>query len=112
MTPPRPDLIRIEDILAAIGRIVSYKDTLYIYENDEFIRLVFFEAILYNLVIIGEAVRTLTNATKANLPFTRWSNVVGLRNKLVHSYASVDRDMILGLLNEGLIELKLALETK
>lgn len=109
---PRPDLIRIEDILNAITKIDTFKDSLYMYERDEYLKTVFYDAILYNLVIIGEAVRNMTAATKANIPFTRWSNVISLRNHLVHKYGSVDRDMILTLLNDGLIELKLALETK
>jgi len=109
---PRPDIIRIEDILNAITKIEEYKDSLYMYERDEFVKTVFFDAILYNLVIIGEAVRNMTASTKANIPFTRWTNVVAFRNHLVHKYGSIDRDMILELLNDGLIELKLALETK
>lgn len=99
-------------MLTAITKIEEYKDSLYMYERDEFVKTVFFDAILYNLVIIGEAVRNMTASTKANIPFTRWTNVVAFRNHLVHKYGSIDRDMILELLNDGLIELKLALETK
>ena len=109
---PRPDLIRIEDILNAISKIDEYKDSLYMYERDEFVKTVFFDAILYNLVIIGEAVRNLTPATKASIPFTRWTNVIALRNHLVHQYAGIVRDLIIEILDDGLIELKLALETK
>ena len=109
---PRPDIIRIDDILTAITKIEEYKDSLYMYERDDYLKTVFYDAILYNLVIIGEAVRNMTASTKANIPFTRWTNVVAFRNHLVHKYGSIDRDMILELLNDGLIELKLALETK
>ena len=34
---PRPDIIRIEDILNAITKIEEYKDSLYMYERDEFV---------------------------------------------------------------------------
>lgn len=107
---PRPDLIRIEDIIASIKKIEEYKDSLYLYEHDEYIRYVFFDAILYNLVIIGEAVRSLSNSTKAQFRFNQWAKVVGLRNNLVHRYAAIDRNLVLEILNEGLIDLKNALQ--
>lgn len=109
---PRPDVIRIDDILTAISKIEGYKDSLYIYERDEYVKTVFFDAILYNLIIIGEAVRNLSPKTKSSIPFTRWSNVISLRNHLVHQYGGIARDLIIEILDDGLIELKLALETK
>ena len=107
---PRPDVVRLDDINYAITKIIDFKDSFYLYERDEYLRTVFFDAILYNLVIIGEAVRNLSHATRSKISFEKWNEVVGLRNHLVHKYGSVDREMILAILNEGLFELKEALE--
>ena len=107
---PRPDLIRIQDILEAISTIEDYKDSLHMYERDEYIKQVFFSAILYHLVIIGEAVNNMTVRTKSQYKFDKWQKVVALRNQLVHKYSGIDRDMILNILANGLIELKLALD--
>ena len=46
------------------------------------------------LEIIGEAPSKLSVATRAKAPELPWSQIVGLRNRLVHDYARVDLDVV------------------
>lgn len=48
------------------------------------------DAILYNLVIVGEAVKGLTNETRAQHPDIPWKQIAGLRDLLTHEYFRID----------------------
>lgn len=48
------------------------------------------DAILYNLVIVGEAVKGLTNETRAHHPDIPWKQIAGLRDLLTHEYFRID----------------------
>lgn len=48
------------------------------------------DAILYNLVIIGEAVKALGDATKARRADIPWREITGLRDLLAHEYFRIE----------------------
>ena len=48
-----------------------------------------FDAVLYNLVVIGEAVNALPPALTAAEPDVPWRDVVDMRNFLSHEYFRV-----------------------
>jgi uncharacterized protein with HEPN domain len=53
------------------------------------------ELALVRLVeIIGEAAGRVTLETRAYLPNIPWSDVVAMRNRLIHGYDSVDPDIL------------------
>ena len=56
------------------------------------------EMLLFALVraveVIGEAANKVSAAGRAELPDIRWAAIVGMRNRLVHAYADVDRDIL------------------
>lgn len=83
---------RFADILAAIERCQRYRDRLD--DPDESIAAMAYDAILRNLAVIGEAVRSLPDAIKATYPATPWASIAGLRNIVIHEYFRVDRDLI------------------
>jgi uncharacterized protein with HEPN domain len=54
----------------------------------------FFDAIQYNLVCMGEAVRQISSSLKhehSNIP---WHLVAGMRNRLTHEYFQVSREQV------------------
>jgi uncharacterized protein with HEPN domain len=44
--------------------------------------------------IIGEAATRLSAPARAELPQINWPAAVGMRNRLVHAYADVNRDIL------------------
>ena len=54
-----------------------------------------FELALVRLMeIIGEAAGRVSPQTRARLPNIPWSDVVAMRNRLIHGYDSVDHDIL------------------
>jgi uncharacterized protein with HEPN domain len=51
-------------------------------------------ALVRLLEIIGEAAGRVTPETRAHLPNIPWSDVVAMRNRLIHGYDSVDPDIL------------------
>lgn len=49
---------------------------------------------LRHLQIIGEASRTLPEDVRSLAPEIPWSNIVGMRNILVHGYFDIDTDIV------------------
>jgi uncharacterized protein with HEPN domain len=46
------------------------------------------------LEIIGEAAGRVTQPTRDQYPMVPWSQIVGLRNRLIHGYDEVDFDIL------------------
>ena len=44
--------------------------------------------------IIGEAASRLSDQTRSRLPGVPWLEIIGMRNRLVHGYAAVDRNIL------------------
>ena len=51
-------------------------------------------AIVRLLEIVGEAASRTTAATRSSLPGIPWPEIVGLRNRVIHGYDSVDLDIV------------------
>lgn len=74
------------------------------------------ELALVRLVeIVGEAAVRVSEAQQSRLPMIPWQQVVGMRNRLVHGYAAIDRNVLWDTIHDDLpplIEkLQAALET-
>lgn len=63
------------------------------------------DAVLYNLVVIGEAAAQLSDETRSAASEIPWLRVVGLRNLIAHEYFRVDLEVIQSILAEQLDEL-------
>ena len=75
----RGDRDRLDDIAEAIRTIQAHADS----TADDNLRR---DALLYNLLILGEAVKALSEETKARRPETPWRQIAGLRDLLAHEY--------------------------
>ncbi len=56
-------------------------------------------AILHQLLVIGEAVKRLSEKFRASHPEIPWAMVAGMRDKLIHEYDDVDLDEVWKTLN-------------
>jgi uncharacterized protein with HEPN domain len=60
------------------------------FEEDDLIR----SAVIRELEIIGEAAGRFSNEFKEKYKQINWSEIVGMRNKLIHDYFDVDYSII------------------
>jgi uncharacterized protein with HEPN domain len=64
------------------------------------------EMLLFALVraaeIVGEAASRLSAEGRARIPEVPWSAVTGMRNRLVHAYFDVDRDILWATVTQAL----------
>lgn len=64
-----------------------------------------YDAVLRNLAVIGEAVKSLPDDFKQRHAATPWPSIAGLRNVVVHEYLRVDPDMIREVVDDLLVPL-------
>lgn len=95
---------RLQDISAAIERIAEMRG------RAAGPAAMLHDAIAYNLIMIGEAVRGLPTELTAMEPHISWSGVIALRNLLAHRYFDVDPDQIWRVCDQELPILKAASE--
>jgi len=82
---------RLLDILEAIERIEKYaEEGKEVFEADELIQT----WIVHHITIIGEACRSLSNEFQANYANVPWTDIIGMRNILVHHYFGIDTDAV------------------
>ena len=99
----REDRERLHDVLEAIDAIRGHAASL-----DDAPGAIVRDAILYRLVVIGEAVKAIPEATRAARPDINWRGIAGLRDLLTHEYFRIDSDRIQELLGEPLDTLEQA----
>lgn len=92
---------RFADILDAIKRCQDYAPHL---RSDDLASMAY-DAVLRNLAVIGEAVRSLPVETREAMPEVPWASIAGLRNVVVHEYFRVNPDLILDIVGHQLVEL-------
>jgi uncharacterized protein with HEPN domain len=81
---PRANLLDIRDALVRIKQYTtSGKD---VFLADEKIQ----DAVIYNLAIIGEAVKGLPATLRSQYPSIPWKSVAGMRDIVIHDYNGTD----------------------
>lgn len=96
------------DIERAARRILRYTDKISRAElemNDEKL-----SAILYQIAIIGEATKRLSQDFRQQHPEIPWREIAGMRDMLIHKYDQVDFDVIWDVVQTKLPELLTQLE--
>ena len=68
----------------AIEKITSYVDAMTFTDFQSDTRTV--DAVVHNLLVIGEAARCLPASIKENHPDIDWIAINGLRNRIAHEY--------------------------
>ncbi|MBI5619238.1 MAG: DUF86 domain-containing protein [Gammaproteobacteria bacterium] len=85
-------LLYLDDLIASaekIGRMVSGR-TLDSFNADEAV----FDAVLFNLQVIGEAAEKLPDEVRATMPEAGGSGPARMRDLIAHHYFAVDAEMI------------------
>ena len=52
------------------------------------------DGVIRQLIIIGEAVKRLSDTLRTRYPQTPWKDIAGMRDKLVYDYFGVDLDAV------------------
>jgi len=67
-------------------------------------------SLVKEIEILGEAASRVGAATRATLPAIPWSQIVRMRNRLIHAYFNVDLDIVWDVVSHDLPLLIVALE--
>ena len=88
MKQPKDVCVYVHEVLDCIADIESYVAT--------YTKASFFldkktqDAVMRKIETIGEIVKRLPSILKTNAPHIPWKDIVGMRDILIHEYASVD----------------------
>ena len=52
------------------------------------------DAVIRRLGIVGEASRRISETTRQTFPTVPWSEISGMRNRLIHEYDDLDLDIV------------------
>ncbi len=86
------DSATLLDIVLAARDVIEFTAGV---ERGEFLRnRILQSAILHKLMVIGEAVKRLSNETRDRHPQIPWQDIAGLRDKLIHDYGEIDLGQI------------------
>ena len=100
MREPSKDPKRLNDILEAIDTIFQYvgADDYQAFAADR----MRYHAVVYDMMIIGEATNMLTLEFREKHPETPWRQITGMRNFLIHGYHQVEKDIVWKVIEEDL----------
>ena len=93
----------LRDMLKSIETIESYAVPSYeIFVEDEKTQ----GAIMFNLIVMGEAANKIPNEFQEQHPEIPWSSIIGTRNVIVHGYDQVKLQIVWDIIHKNLHLLK------
>jgi len=88
----RPDDATILDVLKAARLAARFVEG---FDRERFLSdLKTQAAVLHELLVIGEAVKRLSEAFRAANPRIPWRAMAGMRDRLIHAYDAVDMEQV------------------
>lgn len=88
----RSQKLYLNDIVDSMGKILEYTEGI---DYEEFTNTsMVFDAVIRNFEVIGEAAKSISDEIKENYPDIPWSDMVGMRNILIHSYFGIDYSIV------------------
>jgi len=97
------DLIRLQHMLEASRDAKSFAEGRQ--QNDLYKDKMLTMAIIKELEIIGEAAVNVSQETRDRFPQIPWTDIIGMRNRLVHVYFRVNLYVIWSTVQRNLTEL-------
>ena len=96
----------LQDMLQAITSIEAYSVNSYdAFLEDEKTQ----DAIMFNLIVMGEAAKKISDDFQEMHPEIPWSSIIGTRNVIVHGYDQVKLQIIWDIIHKNLHSLKVSL---
>ena len=90
--PKRNQKLFLRDILDSIERIEEYTRDL---SYNKFLKdRKTIDAVLRNLMVIGEAVKNISEEIKMRYPEVDWRKIAGIRDRLIHGYFGIDLQIV------------------
>lgn len=102
------DRLHLLHIRDAIDKIESYSKSVSLSEFRK--RMVVFDAIMMQIIVIGEAVNSLSEDFKEINHDMPWQQAVSLRNRAAHGYTDMNADIVWDVIQRDLPELKRQVE--
>jgi uncharacterized protein with HEPN domain len=101
----RNPLLFLEDIEQSCTRIGRYIEGLT--RDQVFADELRLDGILFNLQVIGEAVKRLPAELRDEYPKVAWREIAGLRDFVAHAYFALDLEILWDAIRKGIPTLKL-----
>lgn len=105
----RDEQERLRDIKDAISSIHEYSKRVSKTEpkmDDPLLH----DALLFQFVVIGEAVKHLASSTRESAPEIPWSDIAGLRDLIAHEYFRIDIHRVLDIVERDLPPLERSID--
>ncbi len=100
---PNRDRQSLEDMLAAARKVIAYaRDTTRETLPTVPMRL---DAVLYEIVVMGEAARRLSPDFRAVHTEVPWRDIIGMRSVVTHGYDQIDDDELWQVIRHDLPDL-------
>jgi len=96
--------IYLRHIFDAIKNIEKY--TINIDYNQFQKNSMVYHAVIYQILVIGEAVKNLSEELKDEYPSIPWRNIAGTRDRLIHGYFEIQLNEIWKVVTTDLNDLK------
>ena len=68
------------------------------------------DAVIRKLEIVGEAVKRISETTRARRPEIPWKQIAGMRDRLTHHYVGVDLGLVWRVVERDLQPLNIAVD--
>lgn len=104
---PRSERLYLTDIVDAIDRVLEYTAqgrSAFLADRKTQ------DAVSKNVAVMGEAVRSVSQTTRDAHPEIPWSDIAGMRDRLVHGYFRVDLNIVWDVVENDLPGFRAAIE--
>jgi len=86
------DRVYLDHILEAIDKIQNFTNEISRFDFDRNVMIQ--DAVIRNVEIIGEATKKISKSLRLSHQEIPWTEIAGMRDKLIHDYFDVDIDVV------------------